>query len=81
MTLTMAEHCVLEQVQRLSSVQGFVSGHHLRLALLALGLDKKTIGQTLGELVAKNQLERLKVTDAEGLFYMAYRLVRPSKIQ
>lgn len=36
-------------------------------------MDKRGIAVAIGELVAQGVLERLKVTDSDGLFYTAYR--------
>lgn len=69
------ELLVLKALAQHASETGAASGHDIRLALLAGGLSKKDIGVTLGGLVERGVLERLKVVDAEGLFYMAYRQV------
>lgn len=72
--LSPSELALLAKVQNALGEQAYISGHHLRLALLAQGLDKKIIGFGLGALVEKQQLERVKITDPDGQFYLAYRL-------
>lgn len=51
------------------------SGHDIRVQLLNDGLDKRTIAVTLGELVERKLLERVRINEPSGLFYMAYRRV------
>ena len=68
-----------EQLVLNASKAGAASGHDIRLVLQAAGLGKREIGVTMGELVEKGVLERLKVIDADGLFYMAYRRVTLGK--
>ena len=67
------EQLVLNALDKNASGTGAASGHHIRLALQAAGMGKRDIGITMGELVDKGVLERIKVIDADGLFYMAYR--------
>lgn len=69
------ELLVLNALVKYAAKSGAASGHDIRLALLAGGLGKKDIGVTLGGLVEKGVLERLKVVDVDGYFYMAYRQV------
>ena len=73
------EQLVLNALDKNASKAGAASGHDIRLVLQAAGLDKREIGVTMGELVEKGVLERLKVIDADGLFYMAYRRVTLGK--
>ncbi len=51
------------------------SGHDIRIQLLNDGLDKRTVAVTLGELVEMQLLERVRINEPSGLFYMAYRRV------
>ncbi|MFY9178375.1 MAG: hypothetical protein WAO12_01185 [Venatoribacter sp.] len=76
--LSPSESLVLAALLANLGEQGFISGHHLRLALLEQGLSKREIGTTLGSLVSRKVLERVKITDSDGLFYMAYRCVAAS---
>lgn len=71
------EQLVLDAVAKHASQAGTASGHQVRLTLLAAGLGKKDIGVTVNRLVDKGALERVRVVDAEGFFYMAYRQGRP----
>ncbi|WP_293007447.1 hypothetical protein [Nitrosomonas sp.] len=73
------EQLVLNALDKNASKIGVASGHDIRLALQAAGLGKREIGVTMGALVEKGVLERLKVIDADGLFYMAYRRVTLGK--
>ncbi len=75
--LSPTELLVLDALARHASKTGTASGHDIRLALLSAGLGKKEIGVTVGRLVEKGVLERLKVTDANGFFYMGYRQITP----
>jgi NAD(P)H-hydrate repair Nnr-like enzyme with NAD(P)H-hydrate dehydratase domain len=70
------EILVLDALAKHASGTGTASGHDIRLVLLAAGLGKKEIGMIMGELVTKGVLERVKVVDADGFFYMAYRRTR-----
>jgi len=80
----MKQHQALSAIQRqvydtvtrlcLLSTQA-ASGHDIRTQLLNDGLDKRTIAVTLGELVEKKLLERVRINESSGLFYMAYRRV------
>lgn len=72
-SLSTYELLVLNALEQNASSTGAASGHHIRLALQAAGMGKRDIGVTMGELVEKGVLERIKVIDADGLFYMAYR--------
>ncbi|HTN32709.1 MAG TPA: hypothetical protein VL091_01750 [Marinobacter sp.] len=71
------EQLVLDALAKHASSTGTASGHDIRLALLSAGLGKKEIGITVGGLVEKGVLERLKVTDVDGFFYMGYRQISP----
>ncbi len=73
------EQLVLNALDKNASKVGAASGHDIRLALQAAGLSKREIGVTMGTMVDNGVLERLKVTDADGLFYMAYRRVTLGK--
>ncbi len=74
------EQLVLNALDKNASKAGAASGHDIRLVLQAAGLDKREIGVTMGALVENGVLERLKVIDADGLFYMAYRRITLSVI-
>lgn len=76
-TLLAVQRQVYDTVTRLcvSSSAQVASGHDIRLQLLNDGLDKRTIAVTLGELVERKLLERVRVNEPSGLFYMAYRRV------
>src|SRR5690554_7924756 len=74
--LTTNEQLVLQALATHASGSGAASGHHIRQELLKAGLGKKEIGEMMGSLVERAVLERLKVVDADGLFYMAYRRVQ-----
>lgn len=52
---------------------GVVSAHDLRLALRARQHDKTAIALVFSRLVEQGLIERVKITDADGYFYMAYR--------
>lgn len=67
------EQLIFNALDKYASSTGVASGHHIRKELLAAGLNKKEIGHSMGALVAKGILERVKVVDADGMFYMAYR--------
>ncbi|MBA3754919.1 MAG: hypothetical protein H0X02_01230 [Nitrosomonas sp.] len=69
------EQLVLNALDKNASKAGAASGHDIRLVLQAKGLGKREIGVTMGALVEKGVLERIKVIDDDGLFYMAYRRV------
>lgn len=71
--LTVNEQLVLKALATHASGSGAASGHHIRQELLKAGLGKKEIGEMMGGLVARAVLERVKVVDADGMFYMAYR--------
>ncbi|PTQ77627.1 hypothetical protein C8R28_10731 [Nitrosomonas ureae] len=73
------EQLVLNALDKNASKIGVASGHDIRSALQAAGLGKREIGVTMGALVEKGVLERLKVIDSDGLFYMAYRRVTLGK--
>ena len=75
MSFSTQEQLVLNALDNNASKTGAASGHSIRQTLLAEGLGKREIGMTLGALVENGVLERLKVVDANGLFYMAYRRV------
>jgi hypothetical protein len=72
-----SERLVLNAVARHASAAGSASAHQVRIDLLAAGLGKKDIGVTVASLVEKGVLARVKMIDADGLFYMAYRQVGP----
>ncbi len=74
------EQLVFNALDKNASKAGAASGHDIRLVLQAAGLDKREIGVTMGALVENGVLERLKVIDADGLFYMAYRRITLSVI-
>lgn len=67
------EQLIFNALDKHASSTGVASGHHIRKELLAAGLGKKEIGYSMGALVEKGLLERVKVIDADGMFYMAYR--------
>lgn len=67
------EQLIFNALDKHASNTGVASGHHIRKELLAAGLGKKEIGHSMGALVEKGLLERVKVIDADGMFYMAYR--------
>lgn len=67
------EQLIFNALDKHTSSTGVASGHHIRKELLAAGLGKKEIGYSMGALVEKGLLERVKVIDADGMFYMAYR--------
>ncbi len=73
------EQLVLNALDNNASKAGAASGHDIRLVLRDAGLGKREIGVTMGALVEKGVLERIKVIDADGLFYMAYRRVMLGK--
>lgn len=52
------------------------AGHDVRVQLLGAGMGKREIAFTLGELVARGVLERVKIVEQSGLFYTAYRRAR-----
>ena len=67
------EQLIFNALAKHASSTGTASGHHIRKELLAAGLNKKEIGHSMGALVEKGLLERVKVIDTAGMFYMAYR--------
>lgn len=67
------EQLIFNALAKHASSTGTASGHHIRKELLAAGLNKKEIGHSMGALVEKGLLERVKVIDTDGMFYMAYR--------
>lgn len=71
------EQLVLNALDKNASKAGAASGHDIRLVLQTAGLGKREISVTMGALVEKGVLERLKVIDVDGLFYIAYRRVTP----
>lgn len=73
------EEMVLTQHNTLASPagNGAVSGHALRKQLMQAGWDKRTIATTLGALVTQGRLERVRVNEPSGLFYLAYRRTSP----
>lgn len=71
--LSAAQKLIVTTLASLGPDGSAVSGHVLRIALLERGMDKRGIAVAIGELVAQGVLERLKVTDSDGLFYTAYR--------
>lgn len=75
------EEMVLTQHNTLASQvgNGTVSGHALRKQLMQAGWDKRTIATTLGALVTQGRLERVRVNEPSGLFYLAYRRTSPSE--
>lgn len=75
--LSAHEHLVLDVIAKHASAAGTASGHQVRLALLAAGLGKRDVGVAVNSLVGRGLLERVKVVDAEGFFYMAYRQTQP----
>lgn len=79
LSLSTYELLVLNALEQNASSTGTASGHHIRLALQAAGVGKRDIGVTMGALVEKGVLERVKVVDADGLFYMAYRRVQTAE--
>lgn len=56
---------------------GAASGHAIREQLLNEGMDKRILVTTLSKLVAHGVLERVRITEASGLFYTAYRRCSP----
>lgn len=70
------EQQVLAALDQQASSTGAAAGHHVRMVLQASGMGKREIGAAVAKLVEKGVLERIKVTDADGLFYMAYRRVQ-----
>ena len=71
--LSTNQQLIFNALKKHASSTGVASGHHIRQELLAAGLGKKEIGQSMGELVEQGLLERVKIVDADGMFYMAYR--------
>lgn len=67
------EQLIFNALDKHASSTGAAAGHHIRKELLAAGVGKKEIGFSMGALVEKGLLERVKVVDADGMFYMAYR--------
>lgn len=72
-SLTPHEVCVLKALDKQAFKPSIASAHAIRQYLTALGLDKREAVEAMASLVNKNLLERVKVVDNEGLFYMAYR--------
>lgn len=64
---------ILTALEKHASSTGVAAGHHIRQELLAAGFNKKETVHGMSVLVEQGVLERVKVVDAEGMFYMGYR--------
>lgn len=71
---TPQEQSVLKALQAQAFKPGIASAHAIRLALIEQGHNKRETVEAMARLVDLKVLERVRVIDDNGLFYMAYRL-------